>query len=427
MATTLEYKGIQYNSVKHLAHELGVSPKVVRRCISNVNEHKNLDQTIDERLNNPPINMGIPVEYKGVRYSSIAKLAEKLGVSGMMLNKWIKKEGNVEDNIDRGLAGEFKAQKGSYKGRPKPIEYNGVVYGSRKELAELLMVCSTTLSEWIKSGDNLTETVKEKLKKRIDVEYKGKKYISITKLSEDLGAQVYKVAKWIQAEGNTTDNIDKGLLESRKKPIKVEYNGVVYPSISSLANALGVSKQVVHNWVRLGGDITANIDKGLKRLRREKKVIYNGIEYGTAKELAKKLGVSSSTISKWIHMEGDVTENINKGLAKPAESSGKAVEYNGIKYKSIKELSLFLNVSPGTICKWTRMNGDTTENINKGLAKLCENISCEIEYDGKKYEDVRELASTLNVPVGTVARWLRMNGDATENINRYLNLRAKNK
>lgn len=95
-----------------------------------------------------------------------------------------------------------------------------------------------------------------------------------------------------------------------------------------------------------------------------KKVYYNGIIYDTVEECADFLGVDRNKIVRWItgftyipqiHLENNlrfVDEEPKYKIGKRGDKSGRKIYYDGIIFKSIKDCSSYLNISPATLRGW---------------------------------------------------------------------------
>jgi transposase-like protein len=96
---------------------------------------------------------------------------------------------------------------------------------------------------------------------------------------------------------------------------EVEKDGVIFPSQVAMARHFGVSKSTVGIWVRLGKVRQLNPEKrpnrtGGSKTPRKVRLLINGIEYPSAAEASKALGVSVGTLYNWR----------KKGLVKPLDT-----------------------------------------------------------------------------------------------------------
>ncbi len=98
--------------------------------------------------------VAIPCEYEGIKYPSVRALANSLSISYICLIRKISTLGlSVEDAVNECLIGKRRTRKYT------EIEYEGEIYNSIAQLAEIVCVNASTLLKHLQQGETAEEAI----------------------------------------------------------------------------------------------------------------------------------------------------------------------------------------------------------------------------------------------------------------------------
>lgn len=122
-------------------------------------------------------------------------------------------------------------------------------------------------------------------------------------------------------------------------PKPVEYEGVVYPSLTALAKKYGLDKSSVRYRLKHGIPLDRKSDRlsGLRRRARE--IEARGVRYDSIKEASKAAGLSVCQI--WYRLK------LGKAPDAKLRDIRRACEIDGVRYESIAEAARAYHVSRG--------------------------------------------------------------------------------
>lgn len=149
-----------------------------------------------------------------------------------------------------------------------------------------------------------------------------------------------------------------------RKPFYV--GELVFTKLSEAAEYYNTSQQTVKNWLKVGhkGNIIVHyvnkppVEYISKRCNVCKKVLYKGIIYESAVEVAKHLNITKAivynAIKRGFFMDGTSIKYVNDKschVFKPRNYATRNIPIvvNNVQYKSIKEAAISLNTSANTI------------------------------------------------------------------------------
>lgn len=124
-----------------------------------------------------------------------------------------------------------------------------------------------------------------------------------------------------------------------------------------------------------------------------KKVVYRGKTYRSLSELAQEKGVRLDNLSRRISKGMSVEEAVDSGIS--VTISGKKLEYNGKEYKSVVELAKVAQVGYGTL-KARLLSGMSVEEAVE-TKKDSRKQAQKIEYMGKEYPSMKRLAEEVGI------------------------------
>lgn len=174
--------------------------------------------------------------------------------------------------------------------------------------------------------------------------------------------------------------------------IKVVCDDVEYRSISEFACKNNLNAATVRSWL-IGKNNMPKYwyDKGLRYLDEERnknanitvqnepsktKIFYNGKVYESQRQLAEELGVSTATLCCWIKGTNSIPIDIyNKGIYlidsndnfAIRKSVRKMVSYDGVVYKTQRELAKYLGIDYRTLNDWLTKKTKIPKEYDKDL------------------------------------------------------------
>lgn len=142
---------------------------------------------------------------------------------------------------------------------------------------------------------------------------------------------------------------------------------------------------------------------------KSKAVICDGIRYPSTIAFCNEHNLIRATVEKWLNGKAKMQaewfdrglryENQIEEIKRQERSSSKPIVYDGVYFKSQRELADYLGLCPAAICK----------KLNEGKTRLDRIPNCIMEYDGKIFESQAKLAEFLGVKKGTLWAWLKYN------------------
>ena len=285
--------------------------------LNNVSE-KNLRYRLSRWGNNAP-QLFKPVKSSevtlvGKTYPSLSEAARTAGIPIYILRKNIKRFGKNDPRILK------------RNPRKPPIFVDGEEYKSSLKVAEAfnvnpdLVVRRLKESEKQGKGRNLTkDDLKFKLK--TGFEYRGKKYKSVEaflriyppakRANISRSAFLKRLKKFGDNEKilfSTTEDFEEKFANRGKK---IVYQGKEYPSFISFCKAANLSRDSMRARVKKVGwtspDLLLSVDDWLKKYRKQRidhQITYLGKTYASIEDLARKHGISASTLEKRIKKYG---------------------------------------------------------------------------------------------------------------------------
>lgn len=181
------------------------------------------------------------------------------------------------------------------------------------------------------------------------------------------------------------EKLDGALQVSDHKGHSVEYDGVIYPSLSALAREKHISYGTMYHRLRMGMDL----EQALQSNQRDRTIEYAGKIYPSLKALADEQQKVYSTLKTRLERGMSVEEALQINNRLPSRKR-RSVEYAGKMYPSIRSLAIERRIPYQTLR--TRLcRGMTVEEALSASGPS-------IEYGGKTYLSVKSLADELHVP-----------------------------
>lgn len=194
----IKYKGIEYSSIKSLCETYKVSYAMVSQRLKN-------GFTIEDAIEIPlkKHRNGIPVIYKGVQYQSIRSLAHSKNIPYHVVQMRIKKGIDIETAIDTPV-GELMGNQIEFKGKLYPSFSNLCkTYNISSSIALSRLNMNWSLEK------TLTTPVRKTKNKFIpELIYNGKKYNSLKELCDDVGADYQNTLNRLHRGKNLKESIE---------------------------------------------------------------------------------------------------------------------------------------------------------------------------------------------------------------------------
>lgn len=175
---------------------------------------------------------------------------------------------------------------------------------------------------------------------------------------------------------------------SDRRPRKVTYKGVTYPSQRALIDALGVNPGTFYHR-RAAGD---SLEEALRTGTRARSVTLNGVTYPSIREALKALGVCPTTYYSRLR-GGDSMERALRPAY--AEHRGRQVTYEGVVYPSISALARAYGLRGNLLC----VRLASGESIAHALdPSRCRQHGNRVKYGGVWYPTLKAFAGALGLP-----------------------------
>ncbi len=231
----------------------------------------------------------------------------------------------------------------------KPVTYNGVEYGSMKELAKSYGIRYETFLSRLRAGMDMEDALMEPSCRNKKVTCRGREYPSITALAAEENVPIRLLLKFYADCGDIEEALEKS--HERKRETIVIW-GKEYKDHAAAALAFGLSPDILRRRFRTEAGPPEEIVEKLL----DQGVEFEGKPYGTLSELCMAYNIQPFTLhcrlrSGWT-LSDAVTVPINR------TSSGISTTYDGVEYRSRIELCRSYGVS----YHWVNKNRRKFEN-----------------------------------------------------------------
>ncbi len=184
----------------------------------------------------------------------------------------------------------------------------------------------------------------------------------------------------------------KQALQSNQRNRTIEYAGKVYPSIKALAE----EQQRVYSTLKARLERGMSVEEALLNTRfyggRGYPVEYAGKLYPSLRSLSIEQRIPYQTLRNRLWRGMTVEEALS--------ASGPSIEYGGKTYFSIKSLADELHVPYDRLRSGLKKGMTVEEALQNN--RLCRHKGHPVEYAGKLYSSIRSLAKELPIPYHTL-------------------------
>lgn len=154
-------------------------------------------------------------------------------------------------------------------------------------------------------------------------------------------------------------NLQEGGRSWTKQGTDVEFEGVVYPSYSALAQAFGISEKLLDGRRRLGWTLKDALTTPThSKNASSKPVVVQGVKFYSIREAAKAYGKSYTALYNKMDLGWSIEDAL--GLTGRAPLTRKAVSVNGVHFPSISAAARHYGNDPREVF-WKMARGKTLE------------------------------------------------------------------
>ncbi|MGF1804199.1 hypothetical protein L4C31_02965 [Aliivibrio sifiae] len=344
---------------------------------------------------NPDSLLNERIEFRGIQYETKKSLSEHYNVP---YKTFYNRYDNLGWTLEQALELE-PAPARPFAYNAKEIEYKGNVFNSLSHIDEYLGRAIGYSSGCLSKGWSLeeifgdTERPKQEAWNRKEIEYDGVVYPSQTALADAFGIERKVFEHRLKSGWELKDALKNENYSKRS----VQCEGVQYDSIRDLARAYKLEGELV--WGRINRKWTPEQAVGIHpepNLRsltptNAVKVKVEGVEYSSVEAVCSHYSVDKSTYYGRLNRGATVEQAL--GLEEMPVQKHTAFTLNGVYYASHTDAERRLGLPESTIKQRLKLGKSIEEACAVGnLAKKA------IEYKGVTYESMQALAKHLNVP-----------------------------
>lgn len=219
---------------------------------------------------------------------------------------WVNHFHAFEDGYNMTEGGE------TYSSFGKECVWNRVTYPSITGAAIANNISEATMFERLSKGytsdSDMVRPLEEIAPK--PCEWDGVEYASLSEAARANRTTVTTIRRWLEKGFKSPGDIPLG----KRNP--VIWNGIQYRSISVAAKANGVAVETMRHRVLKGmtcdDDVEANeqVTKSIQSFTKSKPCVFNGIQYPNITMAAKSIGVNRNTMSRYLKLGYANTDDI---------------------------------------------------------------------------------------------------------------------
>lgn len=391
MKEIIVYNGVEYTSIVKLAKVVGILSTTLYQRINKGG------MTIEQALSIPYKKCSTPVEYNGVKYNSISELSRATGVAYTLLRDRITKSGMTPEEAVNAPVREFG------------IDYAGVHYNSVRELAEVVGVELSTLQNRLASGISIDDAVSmpKSVSPKHKIEYNGVEYYSRHDLCVKLGISYAAVSNRMSKGQTLEEAVEAVFHPASKSTAKVEdkvsknlrscieYNSIMYDSLSALARSLDISIVKLKYRIKKG----MSLEEAIVDIKNSG-FDFDGKHYNTISDLARVVGLPANWLQTKVREGLTIEDVITMGKNHNIRSSVHyKLTYDDVDYDSLQQLAEALNVCRDTI-RYRLNKGMSAEEAIADIKKSW------VVYNGVEYRGLTALAKSEGVSIYSLSHGL---------------------
>lgn len=253
---------------------------------------------------------------------------------------------------------------------PKPVIYRGIPYESRRELCREYGINEHLLADRLRLGWTIEEAVEtalgEKVTNGIPVEYDGVRYPSLKSMAEELGLSVSGLQHAYYRIRDIRQSVEYCRDHDRREDMTLW--GKTYQSLAQVSLVFGISHYHLVTQVREGKDL----QEVVKRVLETGPILFHGRRYEHFVDLCAEYGMQPMNVygrlRYGMELEDALTHPI-KGMGNKRE-----VSYQGIDYESHVALCREYGISVCCVREQLRTNPLTFLKAFEVLVRLKEKL-----------------------------------------------------
>lgn len=229
------------------------------------------------------------------------------------------------------------------------------------------------------------------------VSYKGKEYGSRKELCQEYGIDEKRVTGRLCSGWTLEEAVETALGEKVTNGIQTEYEGVQYPSLSSMAERLDLPLSILQHAYYRTKDIGQSVEYAREYASRDMAVW--GKEYQSLSQVAMVFGISH------YHLVSQVREGVRLQDAVKKALETEPVQFQGKTYEHFGDLCAAYRIQPANVYFRLEYGMDLKEALTrpiKGMGNKNETV-----YRGKTYESQIDLCRSCGISVLCVREQLR--------------------
>ena len=229
------------------------------------------------------------------------------------------------------------------------------------------------------------------------VSYKGKEYGSRKELCQEYGIDEKRVTGRLCSGWTLEEAVETALGEKVTNGIQTEYEGVQYPSLSSMAEKLDLPLSILQHAYYRTKDIGQSVEYARGYASRDMAVW--GKEYQSLSQVAMVFGISH------YHLVSQVREGVRLQEAVKKALETEPVQFQGKTYEHFGDLCAAYRIQPANVYFRLEYGMDLKEALTrpvKGTGK-----KNKVTYRGEAYESQIDLCRVYGISVLCVREQLR--------------------
>ena len=229
------------------------------------------------------------------------------------------------------------------------------------------------------------------------VSYKGKRYGSRKELCQEYGIDEKLVTGRLCSGWTLEEAVETALGEKVTNGIQTEYEGVQYPSLSSMAEKLDLPLSILQHAYYRTKDIGQSVEYARGYASRDMAVW--GKEYQSLSQVAMVFGISH------YHLVSQVREGVRLQEAVKKALETEPVQFQGKTYEHFGDLCAAYRIQPANVYFRLEYGMDLEEALTrpvKGTGK-----KNKVTYRGEAYESQIDLCRAYSISVLCVREQLR--------------------
>ena len=229
------------------------------------------------------------------------------------------------------------------------------------------------------------------------VSYKGKEYGSRKELCQEYGIDEKRGTGRLCSGWTLEEAVETALGEKVTNGIQTEYEGVQYPSLSSMAERLDLPLSILQHAYYRTKDIGQSVEYAREYASRDMAVW--GKEYQSLSQVAMVFGISH------YHLVSQVREGVRLQEAVKKALETEPVQFQGKTYEHFGDLCAAYRIQPANVYFRLEYGMDLEEALTrpvKGTGK-----KNKVTYRGEAYESQIDLCRSYGISVLCVREQLR--------------------